>query len=147
MKRLTIASIMISVLLAISLGVIHQVQKGIGADGKNHYDSSAPNNAKQKEGNTASIPSSLEVYVEPKLRGLSAENVKLYVTSWCGYCKKAKAYMAANGIRYQELDIERDPIAKSDFQRHRGRTVPLLVMGDKTLRGFRSSSYDKFFVN
>ena len=53
--------------------------------------------------------------------------------------------MAANGIRYQAFDIERDPIAKSDFQRHRGGTVPLLVMGDKTLRGFRSSSYDHFF--
>lgn len=140
-----IASITISVLLAISLGVIYQVQKGIVADGKTHYDSSASSNAKSKEVNNASITSSLEVYVEPKLRGLSAENVTLYVTSWCGYCKKAKAYMAAHGISYQEFDIERDPIAKSDFQRHRGGGVPLLVMGDKTLRGFSSSSYDRFF--
>lgn len=129
MKRLTIASITISVLLAMSVGVTYQVQKGVGADGKTHYDSVAPSNAKSTEVNSVSITPSLEVYV----------------TSWYGYCKKAKAYMAANGIRYQAFDIELDPIAKSDFQRHRGGTLLLLVMGDKTLRGFRSSSYDHFF--
>ena len=170
MKRFTIAFITISTLLAVCVGAKAQVQKWIDADGKTHYGSSAPSNTKSKVVDNAPFSSSLgtsrvsqskrstsqELSAEPlamsdpKLQRPSSGNtelVKLYTTSWCGYCKKARAYMAANGIRYQEFDIEADRFAKSDYQRHRGRGVPLLVKGDKTLRGFRSSSYDSFFAD
>lgn len=145
-----------------------QVQKWIDSDGKTHYGNTAPSNTKSKAVNnglvssaigSSRVPSSTQSesdavdtetlgISDPKFKSLSAgnvERVKLYTTSWCGYCKKARAYMAANGIKYQEFDIESDRFAKSDYQRHSGRGVPLLVMGNKTLRGFRASSYDRFF--
>ncbi|MBS1189755.1 MAG: Glutaredoxin [Rhodocyclaceae bacterium] len=31
---------------------------------------------------------------------------QLYSASWCGYCRKAKAYLGERGIPYQEIDID-----------------------------------------
>jgi len=39
-----------------------------------------------------------------------AENrpeVKMYATSWCPYCAKARAYFARRNIAYVEVDIEK----------------------------------------
>jgi glutaredoxin len=33
-------------------------------------------------------------------------HVVVYTTSWCSVCKQAKAWMAANGVRYEERNIE-----------------------------------------
>ncbi|MDP3010703.1 MAG: DUF4124 domain-containing protein [Methylococcales bacterium] len=34
----------------------------------------------------------------------AVKQVKMYATSWCGYCKKARAYFAANNIPYSEYN-------------------------------------------
>jgi hypothetical protein len=44
-----------------------------------------------------------------------------------------------------EQDFEKDSFANSEFKRLGGRGVPLLVRGEKTLTGFASSSYKRFF--
>ena len=35
--------------------------------------------------------------------------IKMYTTSWCGDCRMTKMFMAEQGIRYEEIDIEQTP--------------------------------------
>jgi mycoredoxin len=35
----------------------------------------------------------------------------MYSTTWCGYCKRLKTALKAEGISYREIDIEQDPAA------------------------------------
>lgn len=114
-----------------------KIQKWTDTNGKVHYGAAPPQGAKlQKMESSLSIADS-SVNAGPE--------VILYSTSWCGYCRKARSYMRRNGIAYTEYDIERDRLAKADYQRLGGVGVPFLVKGDQTLRGFRESSYQRFF--
>jgi len=112
-----------------------QIQKWTDETGKTHYGSSAPVTMDSKKIKNASIGNSSAV----------SEEVTLYATSWCGYCKKARAYMARNGIQYREYDIEKDRFANARYKRLGGRGIPFLVKGDEVVRGFNISSYDRFF--
>ena len=70
--------------------------------------------------------------------GTEALDIVLYSTSWCGYCRKARAWLTANGIPYVEKDIEKDRVAHSEYQRlGKGYSgVPLLSVNGAVIRGF-----------
>jgi glutaredoxin len=70
----------------------------------------------------------------------------LYTASWCRYCKQAKAYLARNGIAYQELDIDTAE-GRASFASARGRSVPLLLAEGRRVQGFSRSAYDSTFAN
>ncbi len=111
------------------------IQKWTDSTGKVHYGSSAPDStAAEKIKNAPAGNSSAFV-----------EEVTLYATSWCGYCKKARAYMARNGIQYREYDIEKDRFANARYKQLGGRGIPFLIKGDEIVRGFNTASYDRFF--
>ena len=40
-----------------------------------------------------------------------ASALTVYSTTWCGYCRRLKTQLDANGIGYTEIDIEADPAA------------------------------------
>ena len=42
-------------------------------------------------------------------------DVVVYSTAWCGYCRKAKAWLKKKGISYTEKDIEKDPDAAAEL--------------------------------
>lgn len=115
-----------------------KIQKWTDANGKVHYGSAPPQGANLERLDGAVSISGSSANLGPE--------VILYSTSWCGYCRKARSYMRRNGIAYTEYDIEKDPLAKADYQRRGGAGVPFLVQGDKELRGFRESSYQRFFA-
>jgi glutaredoxin len=71
--------------------------------------------------------------------------ITLYSTSWCGYCKKARAYLTQRGWPFVEKDIERDPAA---FREHSARSggrggVPVLDIGGTVIRGFDTAAIDR----
>lgn len=111
------------------------IQKWTDDTGKVHYGSSAPKSTTSKSIKNAPAGNPSEF----------TEEVTLYATSWCGYCKKARAYMAQNGITYREYDIEKDRFANARYRRLGGRGIPFLVKGDDIVRGFNTASYDRFF--
>lgn len=43
--------------------------------------------------------------------------VVIYMASWCGACKAAKAYLRQRNVAFEEHDIEKDPRAAADMQR------------------------------
>ena len=62
--------------------------------------------------------------------------VTMYATSWCGYCAKARALFRAEGVAFVEHDIERSPEANAQHKALGGRGVPLIVIGNQTIKGY-----------
>ncbi|MBB4929908.1 mycoredoxin [Lipingzhangella halophila] len=64
----------------------------------------------------------------------TTEQVTMYSTPWCGFCKRLKSQLARDGIAIQEVDIERDPSAAEYVMGVNGgnQTVPTLVFADGT---------------
>jgi len=68
--------------------------------------------------------------------GATQPEVKMYSTDWCGYCKQARAYFAANRTRYTELDVEKVPAARAEYQRMGARGVPVILVGEQRMNGY-----------
>lgn len=64
--------------------------------------------------------------------------VILYSTSWCGYCRKARAFLKQRNVAYVEKDVERDPVAGQEATRKTGGYggVPVLDIGGTIIHGF-----------
>jgi mycoredoxin len=56
----------------------------------------------------------------------------IYTTSWCGYCHRLKTVLKANGISYDEVDIEQDGGAADFVGSVNGgnKTVPTVKFAD-----------------
>lgn len=63
-------------------------------------------------------------------------HVVLYATRWCGYCKKAREFFAANGIVYEERDIEASGSAEAEYRALGGSGVPVVVIDELVIHGF-----------
>ena len=73
-----------------------------------------------------------------------SDQVELYVTSWCPYCRQAIDFFKSRGINYVVYDIERDDNAA---RRKRGldhrRGVPFAVINGIKIHGFSEEAYLK----
>jgi glutaredoxin len=66
----------------------------------------------------------------------------LYTTSWCPWCKKAKAFFRSRGIAFIEYDIEKDKEAKRRKERIDRQTgVPFAVINGKGTNGYNEIAY------
>lgn len=134
LRRLFFWSLLLVSLDAHSAGM----QKWVDADGNTHYGERPP-------GEVTATSVETKVSVSGSAAAPSAPKVILYSASWCGYCKKAVAYMNQNRINFEELDIETNKSAKRDYERAPGRGIPYLVRGKESIRGFSKARYDRFF--
>ena len=73
----------------------------------------------------------------PVIPEIAAEQeVILYATTWCGYCKKTREFLADNNIDYYEYDIEYSSEGKRQYTQLNGQGVPLLVVNEQVIRGY-----------
>jgi glutaredoxin len=80
------------------------------------------------------------VMSEEALSGLAQitpSKVVLFSTAWCPYCAKVKALLQKQGVRYTELDVERDT-RNAEFQRQYMvvRGFPVLIVGSRIVPGY-----------
>ena len=71
----------------------------------------------------------------------------LYAADWCPYCRQARQYLQSKGMAYTEINIDTQNGSQA-FDAARGsgsRGIPLLVTGQRQIRGFSTASYDAFF--
>lgn len=63
---------------------------------------------------------------------MTASELTMYSTTWCGYCKRLKTALKAKGIAYTEVDIEFEPDAATFVQSVNGgnQTVPTVKFAD-----------------
>lgn len=54
------------------------------------------------------------------------KKIKMYSTSWCGDCFRAKSFLQGKGIEYEEINIENDEAAAQLVMSHNDgkRRVP-----------------------
>ena len=64
------------------------------------------------------------------------DNVILYATSWCGYCKKMRTFLAENNIKYIEYDIEKSEEGKKQHEALNARGVPVLDIKGTIIYGY-----------
>src|SRR5258706_7978036 len=72
-----------------------------------------------------------------KLQALAPSKVVMFATAWCPYCAKARALFQAQGVRFIELDLERDGTAEA-FQRDvMGLSgFPTIIIGNRVTQGY-----------
>ena len=64
--------------------------------------------------------------------------VKIYTTTSCGYCVRAKDLLTRKGVKYEELDVTGDDEMRSKLVEMSGgqRTVPQIFIGDTHVGGY-----------
>ena len=63
--------------------------------------------------------------------------IKMYTTSYCPYCVRAKALLQSKGVlAIEEIRIDTDPAQREDMMRITGRrTVPQIFIGGTHVGG------------
>ena len=65
------------------------------------------------------------------------QEVRVYTTSWCGYCHAAKALLQSRGVVFQEIDCTEDAATRTWLVEQTGqRTVPQIFIGGVPVGGF-----------
>ena len=69
-------------------------------------------------------------------------NIRMYTTTWCSDCRRAKRFLDESGIAYEEINIEdEDGAAERVIQLNEGkRKVPTFEIDG---RAFNLSPYDE----
>jgi glutaredoxin 3 len=64
--------------------------------------------------------------------------VIVYTTEPCGFCRQAKALLAARGVPFAEVNLAKDPVGRADLVALTGQmTFPQIVIGRRSIGGFR----------
>lgn len=71
-------------------------------------------------------------------KAYSDVEVVMYMTSWCGYCKKAREYINSLGVRLIEYDVDKDKSKNSEMLSKSGgaKGVPLIDVEGVIIRGY-----------
>lgn len=63
--------------------------------------------------------------------------ILIYTTNLCPYCVMAKRLLDKKGVRYTELNVDRQPGLREEMMRKtQRRTVPQIYIGDYHVGGF-----------
>ena len=137
--------IVLSLLICASVGA-GEIYQWVDENGVTHFGDNPPASSEYTTPEVK-INSYTSAYVEDNLSttGSSANTVVMYGTSWCTYCKKAKTYFEAKGIKYREYDIEKSPSARRQYDKLDGRGVPVILVGDKRMNGFSVEAFERIY--
>ena len=78
---------------------------------------------------------------------MTDKKVVIYSTSTCPYCKRAKEYLSRKGIDYTEINVAQDKEnAKELIQKSGQMSVPVIIIDDEIVVGFKQSRLDKLLA-
>lgn len=112
------------------------IYRWVDAQGRIFYSDNPP---KQGQSKTVKLETNViapSAPPEPKAAVLQGEEVKLYTTAWCGYCKKARAYLKARNIPFEDIDVETTDRGRREFRDINGNGVPVIFVGDQRMNGY-----------
>jgi glutaredoxin len=72
----------------------------------------------------------------------------MYSTTWCHFCKQARAYFDAHHLAYVDKDVDHDPGAAKELHEKAaaagisGSGVPVIDVGGTMLQGFSASAIE-----
>lgn len=63
--------------------------------------------------------------------------VRVYTTSYCAFCHRAKELLRRRGIAFEEIDVTEDLVAREWLVGASGRrTVPQIFVGEEAIGGY-----------
>ncbi|MFH1621273.1 MAG: Uxx-star family glutaredoxin-like (seleno)protein [Patescibacteria group bacterium] len=75
---------------------------------------------------------------------MSSQNVIVYSTPTCPYCKLAKEYLKEKNIPYKEIDVSSDPAAANEMVKKSGQMgVPVVEVGSQIIVGWNKGALDE----
>lgn len=139
------------------------VYKSIGPDGKVIYSDKPPADDGKLEKTmdihnlpATPMPASVKRFREEMLKSMKTKladarkpgrssTPELFSAQWCGYCKKAKAYLEQRQIAYNEHDIDTPSGMQAMVQAGLKGGIPIMLVNGRTIRGFTKLAYDSVF--
>lgn len=74
--------------------------------------------------------------------GVTDGHVRLYTTAWCPHCKRAKQWLDAQHVAYEEIDLEASPGARLAHRKVSPRgSIPTLDANGEVVVGFDAGAY------
>lgn len=140
------ATSLAALILTIPLAALAEIHRWTNTDGQVHFGDRPPTDAASEVVNVRP-----NVYDAPSIEALpepiasTPDRVLLYSTSWCGFCTKARQYFQANGIAYEEYDVERSAKGKRDYAKLGGGGVPVILVGEQRLNGFSADAFERVY--
>lgn len=65
------------------------------------------------------------------------KKVVIYTTLGCPYCADAKELLDKKGIKYEEIQVDKDPSKLAEMMKlSQRRSVPQIFIGKKSIGGF-----------
>ena len=122
-----------------------QLYKWTDEEGRVHYSDRGPG-----KGSAEKIEIKINSYSGPAVvsslpkSGPAKEQgrVRMFTTTWCGYCKQARAHLSAKGIPFEDLDVEKSVNGKQEYATLKGRGVPIILVGDQRMDGYSRTRLD-----
>ena len=137
--------IIFTVLLLSSMMVNAEFYKWTDSKGNVHFTDTPPQGKKVEE-LELKINTYTAVEVTPLVERLGKKDkVVMYSATWCGICTKAKRYFKAKKIPYVIYDVEKSRSGKRDFKLLKGKSVPIIILGDKRMNGFTVARFEKLY--
>ncbi|NQV04453.1 MAG: glutaredoxin family protein [Candidatus Omnitrophica bacterium] len=72
------------------------------------------------------------------------KSVKVYSTSSCPYCHRAKDFLKENNVQFEDIDVGRDPDAGKEMIDKSGQMgVPVIDIDGQIIVGFDKEAIEK----
>jgi glutaredoxin 3 len=63
--------------------------------------------------------------------------VRIYTTSYCPYCRAAKALLQRKAVQFEEIDVTDDPQLRAEMEKlSRRMTVPQIFIDGEPIGGY-----------
>ena len=67
---------------------------------------------------------------------VTAPEVVIYLSDWCGYCRRARSLLESKGVAFTEIDVDLTPNSRAEMvARGGGSTVPQIFIGALAVGG------------
>lgn len=69
--------------------------------------------------------------------------ITVYSTTWCAFCHAAKQYFDKLGVKYKDIDVEKDAKAAQEMVEKTGQMgIPVIDIGGTVIIGFDRPKID-----
>lgn len=77
---------------------------------------------------------------------MKPQSIRLFVKSGCPWCDEAEEWLQGRGIRYQKLDVNRDPVARREMHELTGQTrAPSIDVDGEILADFGADELEAWW--
>ena len=146
------AAMLAAVALLIAGPAGAEIYKWVDGDGQVHYGDEPGGGDRSERVATPALNS----YKSPEIREVKLEDrgsgqragkphVTMYSADWCGYCDQARKYFRQNSIPFTEYDVENSQKGRRDYRRMGEGGVPVILVGDRKMRGFSAGAFRKLY--